>query len=241
MGEAESTAVNTDPAQHTAVEQAVIEEYQAAVDDNLVNFVETALENKGSNKGKYTLKPVSEKAAADIKALTGVDTSGFKTVLEQRIAEHIVDRHGVNGIADNSMSDINDIARMQYVLDNYDSMEFAGKSTAYTTTKANGRSGLADTVQYKKAVNGTYYVIEAVPDTKAKTTFITSAYMTKEADTPHPANAKDDPASATSKTANASVSASFGPTVPQQAQSVKGQDARNGAGNFPKLKIPYSI
>ena len=33
LEQAESTAVNTDPAQHTAVEQAVIDEYQAAVDD----------------------------------------------------------------------------------------------------------------------------------------------------------------------------------------------------------------
>ena len=179
-GEAESTAVDTNPARHTAAEQAVIDAYQAAVDDNLANFVETALENKGSNRGKYTLKPVSARATADIKALTGIDTSGFKTVLEQRIAEHIVERHGANGAADTSMQDINDIARMQYVLDNYDSMEPAGYTRAYTTNKPNGRPGQAKTVKYIKAVNGTYYIIEAVPDTKAKTTFIVSAYMSNK-------------------------------------------------------------
>ncbi len=179
-GEAASTAVDTNPARHTAAEQAVIDAYQAAVDDNLANFVETALENKGSNRGKYTLKPVSARATADIKALTGIDTSGFKTVLEQRIAEHIVERHGANGAADTSMQDINDIARMQYVLDNYDSMEPAGYTRAYTTNKPNGRPGQAKTVKYIKAVNGTYYIIEAVPDTKAKTTFIVSAYMSNK-------------------------------------------------------------
>ena len=176
-GEMESTAVDTDPARHTAAEQAVIDAYQAAVDEDLVKFVETAMENKGSNRGRYTLKPVTERAAADIKELTGIDTSGFQTVLEQRMAEHIVDRHGVNGISDASMRDINDIARMQYVLDNYDSIEDGGYTRAYTTNKSNGRPGQAKTVRYVKAVNGTYYVVEAVPDTKAKTAFIVSAYM----------------------------------------------------------------
>lgn len=229
-GETESTTINTDPAQHTAVEQAVIEAYQAAVDENLVNFVETALENKGSNKGRYALKPVSERATADIKALTGVDTSGFKTVLEQRIAEHIVDRHGANGAADNSMQDINDIARMQYVLDNYDSMEPAGKSTAYTTVKGNGKTGLADTVKYVKAVNGTYYVVEAVPDTRKKTAFIVSAYMTKNtAENQQPGNASfRKPPADNARGADAENSA-VDPTVPQTAQGVKNQSAQAGA------------
>ena len=201
----DSTAVNTDPAEHTAGEQRVIEEYQAAVDEDLVHFVESAMEHKGENKGRFPLKPVSERAAADIQALTGIDTTGFQTVLEQRIAEHIVDRHGANGAADASMRDVHDIARMQYVLDNYDSMEPAGKSTAYTTVKKNGKTGLADTVRYIKAVNGTYYVIEAVPNTKAKTTYIVSAYMegkTKETGKQHPVLATSGP-TLTSENANA--------------------------------------
>lgn len=203
--QADSTAVNTDPAEHTAGEQRVIEEYQAAVDEDLVHFVESAMEHKGENKGRFPLKPVSERAAADIQALTGIDTTGFQTVLEQRIAEHIVDRHGANGAADASMRDVHDIARMQYVLDNYDSMEPAGKSTAYTTVKKNGKTGLADTVRYIKAVNGTYYVIEAVPNTKAKTTYIVSAYMegkTKETGKQHPVLATSGP-TLTSENANA--------------------------------------
>ena len=32
---------------------------------------------------------------------------------------------------------------------------------------------------FSKAVNGTYYVVEAVPDTSKRTTYIVSAYMTK--------------------------------------------------------------
>lgn len=58
--EAESTAVNTDPAQYTAVEQAVIDEYQAAVDDKLVKYIETVRDNKGAKIERYSLKPVAE-------------------------------------------------------------------------------------------------------------------------------------------------------------------------------------
>lgn len=206
--QADSTAVNTDPAEHTAGEQRVIEEYQAAVDEDLVHFVESAMEHKGENKGRFPLKPVSERAAADIQALTGIDTTGFQTVLEQRIAEHIVDRHGANGAADASMRDVHDIARMQYVLDNYDSMEPAGTTRAYTTNRSNGKPGQAQTVKYIKAVNGTYYIVEAVPDTKAKTTYIVSAFMSKNKKTEDLQTADANAPAWTAKTENAESSVS---------------------------------
>ena len=180
LEQAESTAVNTDPAQHTAVEQAVIDEYQAAVDDRLVEYIETVRDNKGAKIERYTLKPVADRAAQDIMRLTGVDVSGNQTAIEARIVEHILKRHGENGTANHSMRDINDIARIQYVLDNYDTASYGGKTQAYRTMKENGRSAQANTVIFSKAVNGTYYVVEAVPDTKAKTVFVASAYMSSK-------------------------------------------------------------
>lgn len=175
----DSTAVNTDPAQHTPQEQAIIEEYQAAVDVELVNYVEKVKVSPGANNGRYTLKNVSDRAAEDIRKLTGVDVTGNKTQIEGRIVEHILKRHGENGKADHSMRDVNDIARIQYVLDNYDNAEYSGKSKGYVTVDENGKSRLADTVTFSKKVNGTYYVVEAAPDTKSKTVFIVSARMAK--------------------------------------------------------------
>ena len=220
---AESTVINTNPAVHTAAEQKTIEEYQSAVDDDLVRFIENSMANRGSNNGRYPLHPVSERAAEDIKKLTGVDTTGFQTVLEQRIAEHIVNRHGEKGEADQSMQDINDIARMQYVIDNYDFMELSGKSRAYTTNKENGKPGQADTVRYVKKVNGTYYVVEAIPNTKAKTTFVVSAYMARnnEAGNQLPVLAKTP--DATSENAGAEIPASIDTTVPQNGYGVNTQ------------------
>lgn len=213
----ESTAVNTDPAQHTPAEQAVIDEYQGAVDEGLVRFVEASVANKGANRGRYVLKPVSERAAADIRDLTGVDTTGFQTVMEQRMAEHIYAEHGPNGTTDHSMADLNDIGRIQYVLDNYDAAKEGGTVGSYTTIKPNGKPGLAKAVVFEKEINGTYYVVEAVPDTKAKTTYVVSAYLSKndgdrKVEAQYPASAQ----SALTRTSeNADTMTSTESTIPQ--------------------------
>ena len=175
--DAESTSVNTNPAEHTPVEQRVIDEYQNSTDTGLVDFVQRAAQNPGG-KDRYTLNPVSDRAAADIKNITGVDTAGNQTVLESRMAEHILQRHGENGAADHSMRDLNDLGRIQYVLDNYDSVVDGGTTQSYVTN-ADGKNRPAKTVLFSKAVNGTYYVVEAVPDTTKHTTYIVTAYMTK--------------------------------------------------------------
>ena len=128
----QTTKVDTNPQNHTPAQQKVIEEFAAAVDENLVDYIKNSLENKGANKNRYNLKPVSDRAAEDIKAITGIDSTGFATVIEQRMAEHIVDRHGNVGAANQSMKDINDIARMQYVIDNYDNIVSGGYTRAYS-------------------------------------------------------------------------------------------------------------
>lgn len=181
-----STKVNTDPAKHTPVEQAVIEEYQAAVDPNLVDYYNEV--DNGNTKGFYPLKPVNERAAADIQAITGNDVTGYQTRFDARQMYHVKDDHGPNGKSNRSMSDSNDVGRVQYVLDNYDSVEHGGTTDAYWETKPNGHNRRAQTVLFKKKVNGTYYVVEAAPVTKAKSLYVVSAYMdgTKKAEAiPH--------------------------------------------------------
>ena len=247
MQETESTAANDDPAKHTPEEQARIEEYKAATDENLVNYIETVRNNPGAKIGRYSLKPVSDKAAADIKALTGVDVSGNKTVIEPRIIEHILKRHGEGGAANSSMRDVNDIARIQYVIDNYDNVEDGGRSSAYQTIKSNGKPGQAQTVKFSKAINGTYYVIEAVPDTKAKTVFVTSAYLSnKKAGDMQTANAEATRVTSETKNAQSPVyETSSRPgspqasgvagdvsttSIPTTAQNVKSENQENAGG-----------
>ena len=217
--DAESTSVNTNPADHTPVEQRVIDEYQNSTDTALVDFVRRAAENPGG-KERYTLNPVSERAAADIKKITGVDTAGNQTVLEQRMAEHILRRHGEAGKSDSTMRDLNDIGRIQYVLDNYDSVVDGGTTKAYTTPKANGHNGLAKTVKFSKAVNGTYYVVEAVPDTTKHTTYIVTAYMTKN----KPTGSSSGNVQALPSTSETTTTIPVGnSTVPQAAANVNAE------------------
>ena len=176
----ESTVVNTNPAQHTKEEQAVIDKYQDSVDGELLGYVESVRNGTAKNAKPFLLKAVSDRAAKDIKNVTGVDVHGNKVVIEQRMVLHILKDHGENGTTDQSMRDVNDIARIQFVIDNYDSISHGGTSKAYVTNKENGKHGLAQTVVFSKAVNGTYYVVEAVPETSKNTIYVVSAYMTKK-------------------------------------------------------------
>lgn len=180
--ETESTAVNDNPAVHTPQEQAVIEAYKDSVDENLAQFYQYAKNDQRA--GKYTLNKVSERAADDIRNLTGQDVDGFKTTLDARQAWHINNDHGANGKSDQSMANDTDVARMQYVLDNYDNAAYGGTTDAYWEPKANGKNRRSPVVVFSKKVNGTYYVVEATPVTKAQSVYIVSAYMLEPGKTP---------------------------------------------------------
>ena len=186
----ESTNVNDNPAQHTEAEQRVIEEYKNSVDPGLVEFYEAAKEQPTAKRGAqpYMLKPVSDKLAGDIEQLTGVNTSGFDTRLDVKQANHIYSDHGENGKADRTMADSSDVGRLQYVIDNYDSIAPWGSTAAYWQPNGRGGNKQAKTVLLSKKVNGTYYVVEAAPDTAAKSVYVVSAYMLEQGKTP-PGNA----------------------------------------------------
>ena len=175
----EATSIDTNPETHTPEQMRTIEEYISSTDADFKSFVQDVTD--GKQAAPYALKNVSDRAAQDIKAITGVDAAGFQTKIEPRMIEHIIARHGQNGAADSSMTNIDDIARMQYVIDHYDAILDGGKSGAYREPNPNypGKTRAAKTVLYVKKVNGSYYVVEAVPDSKKKTAYISSAYMNK--------------------------------------------------------------
>lgn len=235
----ESTAINDTAEGHTARQQAVIEAYKESVDEGLVEFVQNSVNNKGQNRGRYYLNDVLPRAGQDIYELTGIDASGFKTVLEQRMAEHIYKEHGPEGTTDQSMANLNDIGRIQYVLDNYDTMRQGGRSPSYTTMKPNGKPGTAQTVVYEKAVDGKYYVVEAVPDTKAKTAFVVSAYMQKRAGAPLQ-TVDEQTSTHTARPENAVGAPTPLSTVPQDGAVVNPSAGENSVGAARKGFDPYS-
>ena len=159
-----------------------VDGYLEAVDPNLIGFVEAATAAEKQSLKPYELKPVSDRAAEDIMRLTGVDASGFSTAIEQKQARHIVKDHGESGLSDHSMADPRDIGRIQFVLDNYDAIEATGRATKgyREPISGTGMNRSAQTVRFSKRVNGTYYVVEAIPDTQRKTAFVVTAYKTKK-------------------------------------------------------------
>ena len=173
-----TTSIDTNPATHTPEQMVQIREYVNSVDEGLLSYVEHVQNNPQSTE-RYMLDDMSERAANDIREKVGIDVRGFKTTIEPRIVEHIIRDHGENGLADHSMADINDIARIQYVLNNYDTVVDGGTSSAYTEPKPNypEKNRKAKTVVFEKKIDGFYYVVEAVPVTKAKTAYVTSAYI----------------------------------------------------------------
>ena len=185
--ETESTAVNDNPAVHTPQEQAVIEAYKRSVDDGLKGFIERVRGLKDNNfrsKIRTTIETQTDNAARAAAALTGVDTTGFSNVIKGNTVTHIDNRHGVNGIADHSMQNIEDFSRIGFVLDNFTNAEVVpAKNVDSETAKLsrewrNSDNTHAPLIQFSMPVNGTYYAVEAVPASNAHVMAVVSAYMT---------------------------------------------------------------
>jgi hypothetical protein len=111
-----------------------------------------------------------------LKALTGVNYDGYKVMLSGDTIKHIEARHGNNGSADKSMSDPKDIARIGYILNNFDGAVLSGEKSQNYMNSDNTPS---DVILLSKRVNGNYYVAEAAPDTKKKSIYVVTAYKSK--------------------------------------------------------------
>ena len=182
--------------------ETIKQEYKKAVNPKIVDFVERVRNLKDKNvagKIKIELSSVNEREVQDIKKLTGIDTSEYKRDMDGNTVIHVENRHGENGAADHSMSDVNDLARIEYVLENYDNIESAKDDNGRYRDSDNK---LSKSVVYSKRVNGNYYVVEAVPDSKAKTLHVISAYKTKAEGVSQVLNMSEDLQS-TSKTPHA--------------------------------------
>lgn len=182
--------------------ETIKQEYKKAVNPKIVDFVERVRNLKDKNvagKIKIELSSVNEREVQDIKKLTGIDTSEYKRDMDGNTVIHVENRHGENGAADRSMSDVNDLARIEYVLENYDDIESAKDDKGRYRDYDNK---LSKSVVYSKRINGNYYVVEAVPDSKAKTLHVVSAYKTKAEGVSQVLNMSEDLQS-TSKTLHA--------------------------------------
>lgn len=175
--------------------ETIKQEYKKAVNPKIVDFVNKVrnFKNKeAANKVHIDLTGVTEREVHDIKKLTGIDTSEYKRSMDGNAVEHIEKDHGEDGVSDHSMSDVEDLARIEYVLDNYDDIEKGTADKVYTKYMNSDNTPAAKVI-YSKRVNGNYYVVEAVPDSKAKTLRIISAYKEKAEGVSQVLNMSEDP------------------------------------------------
>jgi hypothetical protein len=75
------------------------------------------------------------------------------------------------------MSDPKDIARIGYIINNFDKIELTGENSS---NYKNSNNTHAEILLLSKRVNGNYYVAEAVPYSKKKNIYIVSAYKNKK-------------------------------------------------------------
>lgn len=183
---AKSTAVDTSPEQHTPEQQANIQEYQNSVDNRVLAFIHkwNSLKNADYKKrARVRLDTVSERAVSDLKSTVGIDATGYRHSIDGNALQHIEKRHGKNGKADHSMANENDIARISYVLDNYDEVRPVldkNGNLKRSPQHRNADGSQAPIVLYSKRIDGTYYAAEAVPDAAAHELRVVSAYLSRK-------------------------------------------------------------
>lgn len=180
VSEVESTAVNDNPATHTQQEMQVIEAYKGSTDESLKETFESYLDNPQQKFSRHNINDVSERQASDARQILGGDYEGYKNAINSNGINHVMKEHGPFGTVDHSMADLNDPARIGYVLHNYDSVEQTTYKSGEADLSAEFRGAdnkPAPMLKYKKKVNGTYYVVEAVPESKYKKFWVVSAYM----------------------------------------------------------------
>lgn len=171
-----------DADKYTDDHQRVMEEYANAVDKDFLDYLSVEVKNPGIQAKPYTVARMSDKTAGMIKEKIGLDTTGWDVKIEPRMVDHIWKRHGENGEQDHSMADVSDIARIAYVLNDPDTLDETDKSKAYRENHPylEGKTRAARSVLITKKVNGTYYVVEAIPNSNRNAAFIVSAYMNKK-------------------------------------------------------------
>ena len=176
VGNAKGTVINDSPVGHTPEQMRVIEEYKNAVDPRVVSYADRVLENPTGKYRDLSLGKVQDAEAARIQELTGVDVTDYEHNLRAERVVHISKRHGAQGIADRSMSNAEDLGRIEWIMHNADNIEL-GNDVKGSTQFKNRDNSVAKSIVYEKTIDGTYYIVDIVPDRKAKKLEIIIAYI----------------------------------------------------------------
>jgi hypothetical protein len=171
-----------DMAKYSKADQHIIDAYQNAVDENVLDVAQMYRENKNAKNQRIQVAEVTGQMVDDVRRLTGTDVSGYTVWADKTTFNHIEKRHGVNGEQDHSMANLNDVARMGYVVENYDSIDlvYDGKGQQVFSSRFRGSDGKpAPVFSLRKKINGTYYISEAIADNSWHKLWVETAYINK--------------------------------------------------------------
>lgn len=213
----------------------VYKEYTKANNKQIADYAKK-VENKNQGKQKFVeVTKVNKPNSDKINELTGVDTTGYTIKLRgQTLEQHITPRHGANGKADKSMADINDLSRMGYIIDNADRIDYVydkngrPKVSREYTNKDSSRANL---IMFEKKIDGHYYVVTAVPDTKDKSLQVVSSYIKKAGQTGNEKNLSQ-------YVRNASETTTFSDSVAPSATDVKPLEERLSVVREAREEVP---
>lgn len=152
-----------------------------AVNTKIKELAENYRNNKNAAYIREKFSDVNDRQINDIANLTDIDVTGYKNGINKNGFNHIEKRHGINGEADQTMADTNDVARIPWVLENYDKAEAVldNGQQVYSSSSMDKNNYPAPLIKFSKAIDGTVYVVEAVPDSQYKTLWVETAYINK--------------------------------------------------------------
>ena len=205
----QTNAVSKPLSSYPAEKQRSIRSYLGAVDQKIKNFVQKVKSGDLTFK-REKISDVSDRAAADIGKLLGIDVSGYTNNINTNGVQHIIDRHGKNGEHDSTMAIDDDIARIGWVLENYDTVELLTENgeQVYSSGFRDSNNRPTPQIRFVKKIDGTHYVVEAACENKYKKLWVQGTYLQKNEDvtqapaegqeTNHETNAQSDLASPSS-------------------------------------------
>lgn len=168
--------------------QRSVQEYLNAVDEGLLEFVEDAISETDSKRLAFMHRDfgniLPDHIYKKIESLLDFNVRKYQITINGETVHHIKNGHdGSVGASNNTMSDDRDIARIEYVLANADSVDYAydekgNRVFDYQYRDKDNKPSIVLAVS--KRIDGTYIVGTVAADSKAKTLRIKTAFTTQK-------------------------------------------------------------
>ena len=196
-------------------QREAIEGYADGVDSNLLSLVEKVYSGTSDKFTRVNLGQVDKKAAQDISKLVDFSVENNNYAISTSGIQHVKNRHGKNGTHDNTMANPEDVARIPFIIHNYDNIELLtdhNGEPVLSSEYSNSDNTPAKMLRMSKKINGVYYVVEAVPESKYKKIWVVSAYISKN-DVTQVLNADDSSTLSSKSSETPLVSPSFDDSI----------------------------